>query len=352
MSWIRKTKDAEESSAVSVNAALDPSILIKVNNLYTYFFTEDGTVRAVDGVSIQIEQGKILGVIGETGCGKSVLALSIMRLVLPPGRTIRGNILYRHNDTILDLARLDPMGDVMRDIRGKGIAMIFQEPMISLNPVYTIGEQIVEAIIIHQNISKKEALEHAIRMLEEVGIPDPQKRVDDYPHQLSGGMRQRAMIAMALSCNPKVLIADEPTTALDVTVQAQILELLKKIQKEFGMSIMMITHNLGVVAEMSDNVAVMYLGKVVEYTDKYKLFDTPLHPYTQALLKSIPSLAMYGGVKKKLETIKGVIPDPYTVIEGCSFKDRCPAIMDICQKEEPTLIEAEKGHYTKCWLYG
>lgn len=350
MFWTKRSRNIQDTSVDNLENMIDSSILIKVKDLCTYFFTEDGIVRAVDGVNIEIEHGKVLGVIGETGCGKSVLALSIMRLIFPPGRIVNGSILYRQNEKIIDLTKLDPMGDMMRDIRGKGIAMIFQEPMISLNPVYTIGDQMIEAITLHQKVNKQEARKHAIRMLEEVGIPDPQKRIDDYPHQLSGGMRQRAMIAMALSCNPRLLIADEPTTALDVTVQAQILDLLKKIQREFNMAVMIITHNLGVVAEMADKVAVMYLGKVVEYADTLSLFDNPLHPYTQALLKSVPSLAMQGGIKRRLETIKGMIPDPYSIIKGCSFKDRCPSATDACE-EEPQVVQINKTHSVKCWLY-
>ncbi|GAI88911.1 unnamed protein product, partial [marine sediment metagenome] len=257
---------------------------------------DDGIVKAVDGVNLKIHRGETLGVVGESGCGKSVTALSIMRLIpAPPGRITRGKILYGENkEKSVDLIRLDSRESKMRNIRGGEIAMIFQEPMISLNPVYTIGNQIIESIMIHQKVTKKEAKEHAIKMLDRVGISDPAQRVDDYPHQLSGGMRQRAMIAMALSCNPSLLIADEPTTALDVTVQAQVLELMKELQQEFGMAIMIITHDLGVIAETSDNVAVMYLGKIMEYASAHDLFHHPMHPYLQALLKSIPSIVGKG----------------------------------------------------------
>lgn len=327
------------------------NILVKVEDLCTYFYTDDGIVRAVDGVDIEIKEGKVLGIIGETGCGKSMLALSIMRLVPPPGRIVRGRILYRQDDgNVIDLVELHPMGDTIRNIRGKHISMIFQEPMVSLNPIYTIGDQIIENIIIHQNMTKKDAREYAIHMLEQVGIPEPAKRIDDYPHQLSGGMRQRAMIAMALSCNPKLLIADEPTTALDVTVQAQVLELLKSLQQKIGMAIMIITHNLGVIAEIADSVVVMYLGKVMEYASLNDLFDRPLHPYTQALLRSIPSLAMQGGTKRRLEVIKGDIPDPYSIIQGCPFAPRCPNFMELCIKDPP-LIELDNGHKVRCWMY-
>lgn len=325
--------------------------LIKIEDLCTYFYTDDGIVRAVDGVGIEIEEKKVLGIIGETGCGKSMLALSIMRLVPPPGRIVRGKILYRYNDKdTIDLAELHPMGDMIRDIRGQHIAMIFQEPMVSLNPVYTIGDQIIENIVIHQNMRKRDARQYAINVLEQVGIPEPSKRIDDYPHQLSGGMRQRAMIAMALSCNPKLLIADEPTTALDVTVQAQVLELLKSLQHKIGMAIMIITHNLGVIAEIADSVGVMYLGKVMEYASLSDLFDRPLHPYTQALLKSIPSLAMQGETKRRLEVIKGDIPDPYSIIQGCSFASRCPNFMELC-REDPPVVELDNGHKVRCWMY-
>jgi len=341
-----------QDTLVSEKEIFTDSNLIKVKELCTYFYTDDGIVRAVDGVDIEIDRGKILGLMGESGCGKSVTALSIMRLIpSPPGRIVQGKILYRMDkEKILDLTKLDAMGDTMRDIRGKGIAMIFQEPMISLNPVYTIGDQIIEAIIVHQKVTKKEAREHAIKMLDRVGIPDPERRVDDYPHQLSGGMRQRAMIAMALSCNPNLLIADEPTTALDVTVQAQVLDLLKDLQKEFGMAIMIITHNLGVIAEISDTVAVMYLGKIVEHSDARSLFHNPLHPYMRALLKSIPSIAEGSKEKRRLEVIKGGVPDPFSVPQGCYFAPRCSEVMNIC-KEEPPVIEVEKGHRVRCWLY-
>jgi peptide/nickel transport system ATP-binding protein len=327
-------------------------VLIRIEDLCTYFYTDDGIVRAVDGVGLEIREGKILGIIGETGCGKTVLALSVMRLVPPPGKIVQGRILYcRENGNYIDLAKLPPKGSTMREIRGKHISMIFQEPMVSLNPVYTIGEQIVENIVTHQRMTRKEAKALAIHMLEQVGIPEPGKRVDDYPHQLSGGMRQRAMIAMALACNPRLLIADEPTTALDVTVQAQVLELLKDLQQRMGMAVVIITHNLGVVAEIADYVGVMYLGRIMEYAEVCDLFDDPLHPYTRALLKSIPYLGMQGGGKARLEIIKGEIPDPYAKIEGCLFASRCPHFQQICM-EDPPLIEVKSGHRVRCWLYG
>lgn len=327
------------------------SYLINVKGLCTYFYTEEGIVKAVDGVNLKIRQGETLGVVGESGCGKSVTALSIMRLIpVPPGRITRGEILYGENkEKNVDLIRLDSRGSKMRNIRGGEIAMIFQEPMISLNPVYTIGDQIIESIMVHQKVTKKEAKEHAIKMLDRVGISDPAQRVNDYPHQLSGGMRQRAIIAMALSCHPSLLIADEPTTALDVTVQAQVLELMKELQQEFGMAIMMITHDLGVIAETSDNVAVMYLGKIMEYASAHDLFHHPMHPYLQALLKSIPSIV---GKGERLAMIKGTVPDPLSILRGCLFAPRCLETKKICQsEEEPPVIEVEKRHQVKCWLY-
>jgi oligopeptide/dipeptide ABC transporter ATP-binding protein len=323
--------------------------LIELKDLKTYFYTEDGVVRAVDGVSFSLERQKILGVVGESGCGKSVTGLSIMGLIpMPPGKIVEGEVLYHRNGDVIDITKLNPKGKEIRSIRGDEIAMIFQEPMTSLNPVYTIGNQIMEAIILHQKVHKKEARQRAIQMLEEVGIPLPEQRVDEYPHQLSGGMRQRAMIAMALSCNPSLLIADEPTTALDVTIQAQILELMKKLQEEFRMAILMITHNLGVIAETSDDVVVMYMGKVAEQSDVRQVFHDPKHPYTQGLMKSIPSLAKR---KERLEPIKGVVPDPYDLPPGCVFNPRCPYAQEICGKEEPPFFEVEGGHWAKCWLY-
>ena len=323
--------------------------LIELVDLKTYFYTEDGVVKAVDGVSFTIERQKTLGVVGESGCGKSVTALSIMGIVpMPPGKIMGGQVLYHRNGQAVELTKLDPKGKQYRSIRGKEIAMIFQEPMTSLNPVYTIGNQIMEAIILHQKVGKREARERAISMLKEVGIPNPEQRVDEYPHQLSGGMRQRAMIAMALSCNPQLLIADEPTTALDVTIQAQILELMKELQKEHRMALMMITHNLGVIAEVSDDVAVMYMGKVVEYSTAQKVFHDPKHPYTQGLMESIPALTKK---KERLKPIKGMVPDPYNLPKGCPFEPRCPHAMAVCKEKMPPLKEVAQGHKGACWLY-
>lgn len=324
--------------------------LIELNDLKTYFYTEDGVVKAVDGVSYSIDKQQTLGVVGESGCGKSVTALSIMGLVpMPPGKIEGGEInYYRNGGEAIDLTQLDPKGKQMRSIRGNEIAMIFQEPMTSLNPVFTIGNQIMEAITLHQDVGKNEAKSIAIQMLEEVGIPLPEQRVDEYPHQLSGGMRQRAMIAMALSCNPTMLIADEPTTALDVTIQAQILELMDGLQEEFDTSIMFITHDLGVIAEITNYVVVMYLGKIVESGDVHEIYHNPTMPYTQGLMESIPSLDVDKG---RLEPIKGVVPDPYEVPDGCPFNNRCPHVMDICKEEDPPLEEVAEGHQSSCWLH-
>ncbi len=323
--------------------------LIELNDLKTYFYTEDGVVKAVDGVSFSIDKQQTLGVVGESGCGKSVTALSVMGLVpIPPGRIEGGEIIYHRNGGSLDLTQLKPKGQQMRSIRGNEIAMIFQEPMTSLNPVFSIGNQIMEAITLHQDVGKNEARSIAIQMLEEVGIPLPEQRVDEYPHQLSGGMRQRAMIAMALSCNPTMLIADEPTTALDVTIQAQILELMGDLQDEFDTSIMFITHDLGVIAEITNYVVVMYLGKIVESGEVHEIYHNPTMPYTQGLMESIPSLDIDKG---RLEPIKGVVPDPYEIPEGCPFNNRCPHVMDICREKDPPLEEVSAGHRSSCWLH-
>ncbi len=323
--------------------------LIEVRGLKTYFYTEDGVVRAVDGVDYVIEQEKTLGVVGESGCGKSVTALSIMGLVqIPPGKIEAGEILFYRDGKVMDLTKFDPKGREMRSIRGNEIAMIFQEPMTSLNPVYTIGNQIMEAIILHQKLNKAKAKQKAIDMLREVGIPLPEQRVNEYPHQLSGGMRQRAMIAMALSCNPSLLIADEPTTALDVTIQAQVLELMNELRREFHAAIQFITHDLGVIAGMADDVVVMYLGRIVEGSTVGEVFHNPKHPYTQGLMNSIPSLASR---KDRLEPIKGVVPDPFEVPPGCGFEPRCPHAMEICKTRMPDLKEVAPGHIAACWLY-
>jgi len=309
--------------------------ILEVKNLRTSFFSEEGEVKAVDDVSFNVYKGKTLGIVGESGCGKSVTSLSIMRLIPnPPGRTVGGEILYKGRD----LLKFDPKE--MRKIRGNEISMIFQEPMTSLNPVFTIGNQICEAIALHQNLSKADTRNKAIEMLTLVGIPSPQTRIDDYPHQLSGGMRQRVMIAMALSCNPNILIADEPTTALDVTIQAQILDLLKDLQQKVGMGLILITHDLGVVAEMADEVVVMYAGKVVERASVNEIFRNPKMPYTKGLLNSIPTLSKdpTGKIKKKrLETIPGIVPNMLHLPQGCRFQERCSYVIDACKQVEPDL---------------
>lgn len=317
--------------------------LLEISNLKTYFYTEDGVSRAVDGVDLVLHVGETLGVVGESGCGKSVTSMSIMRLVAsPPGKIVDGKILFKG----LDLAKLSQKE--MRKLRGNEISMIFQEPMTSLNPVFTIGNQISEAILLHRDVTKQEARQQSIEMLGKVGIPSPEKRIDDYPHQLSGGMRQRVMIALALSCDPQLLIADEPTTALDVTIQAQILELMNDLKKSYNMSIMLITHDLGVVAETCDTVAVMYAGKVVEYTDAKSLFGNPSHPYTWGLMNSIPRLDQN---IEKLYTIAGTVPNPLDFPSGCKYNTRCPLVDDKCVHEEAELIEIRKGHKVRCWHY-
>jgi peptide/nickel transport system ATP-binding protein len=330
------------------------SKLLEVKNLRTYFFLNEGTVRAVDGVNFEIDKNRVLGVVGESGCGKSVTSRSIIRIVSEPGRVVEGDILYHKpvnggSSETINLAMLDPRGPEVRDLRGGEIAMVFQEPMTSLSPVHTIGNQIGESAMIHLGMNNKEARERTLEMLKMVDMPKPSQAVDSYPHELSGGMRQRAMIAMALTCRPTLLIADEPTTALDVTTEAQILDLLRQLQEQIGMAIMYITHDLGVIAEMAEQVIVMYLGKVVENTDVDSLFYDAKHPYTRALLKSIPRL---GEKIDRLEVIKGMVPDPYSIPSGCSFHPRCPSyIRGTCEKEEPPVIEVEPGHLVKCFLY-
>jgi peptide/nickel transport system ATP-binding protein len=329
----------------------DENVLLEVKNLKTYFFYDEGTVKAIDGVNFKIVKGKTLGVVGESGCGKSVTAQSILRILGPRGEIVEGEIILYSDGETIDLAKLNPQGDEIRKIRGKDITMIFQEPMTSLAPVYTIGNQIIEAILLHQDVTHEQARQIAIDMLRKVGIPKPEERIDTYPFELSGGMRQRAMIAMALSCNPSLLIADEPTTALDVTIQAQILDLMRSLQQEIGMAIMMITHNMGVIAEMADDVVVMYLGKIVESAIVNEVFYNPKHPYTIALLKSIPKVGKK--VRVRLESIKGMVPDPYNLPTGCRFHTRCPSyIRGVCEKVEPPDVEVAPGHKASCFLYG
>ncbi|RIH88823.1 ABC transporter ATP-binding protein [Calidithermus roseus] len=328
---------------------MDEKRLLEVKDLKVHFFTDDGVVKAVDGVSFHIDKGETLAVVGESGSGKSVTSLAIMRLIPnPPGRIVGGEMLFRGKDgQVKDLVKQDEAS--MRKIRGNDIAMIFQEPMTSLNPVYTVGDQIAEAIMLHQGKSRKEALELSAEMLDLVGIPEPRKRLSNYPHQMSGGMRQRVMIAMALSCNPSLLIADEPTTALDVTIQAQILELMYKLQEEIGMSILFITHNLGVVAEMADRVVVMYAGRAVEEADVTATFKRSKHPYTMGLLNSVPRLDLAAEHRQRLEAIPGNVPNPLHLPAGCAFHPRCKYFQEgRCNTDIPELQDTGGGHMVRC----
>ena len=321
----------------------DPDELLRVENLKTYFFTDDGVVRAVDGISLSVKRGETLGLVGESGCGKSVTSLSIMRLIAHPGRIVEGTIRLRG----LDIAQLGE--EDMRHIRGNRIAMIFQQPTSCLNPVFRVGDQIAEALMIHRNYTKQRARQRAIELLTMVGIPSAKTRVDAYPHEMSGGMCQRVMIAMGLSCEPELLIADEPTTALDVTIQAQILELMKDLRDRFHTGIVLITHDLGVVAEMADNVSVMYAGKIVEEAPVEELFESPKHPYTQGLLGSMPKLgSSLSGEQTRLAEIPGLVPSLKTKLEGCVFASRCPHATDLCRKVAPALEEKAPGHAAAC----
>ncbi len=329
----------------------DNNTILDIVNLKTYFYLEAGTVRAVDGVDFSLKRQQTLGLVGESGCGKSITAMSIMRLIQsPPGKIVDGQInLYTKEGEGVDLATLDPKGAKMRAIRGAEIAMVFQEPMTSLNPLYTVGRQIAESVELHQNVGRREAMERALEMLHKVQIGDPKQRLNEFPHQMSGGMRQRVMIGLALSCNPLILIADEPTTALDVTVQAQILDLMRQLQADFNSSIIIITHNLGVVSQLADHVAVMYLGKVVEYADVEEVFHHPLHPYTVGLLNSVPVFGKKSG--QVLVPIKGMVPSPMSEIRGCAFAARCPRVMPICREQPPALGEVAPDHRVSCLLY-
>jgi oligopeptide/dipeptide ABC transporter ATP-binding protein len=339
-------------SQPAVRAVGDPlaapaNEVLQVEDLQTHFFTAIGTVRAVDGVSYSLKAGETLGVVGESGCGKSVSALSILRLVAnPPGRIVGGAIRFQGKN-LLELSETE-----MERIRGNDISMIFQEPMTSLNPLFTVGGQIAEAVALHQGLSRKEAWNRAVEMLRQVSMPEPEKRAHAYPHQLSGGMRQRVMIAMALSCNPKVLIADEPTTALDVTIQAQILDLMRELQETFGTAIILITHDMGVVAENADRVVVMYAGRKVEEASAAELFDNPGHPYTKGLLGSIPHLdevARSGQRRQRLNEIKGLVPSLFNLPPGCPFAPRCGLATDRCREAPPPLEQHRPGHYIACW---
>jgi len=319
----------------------NPDHLLEIRDLRTWFRTDDGVAKAVDGVNYAIRPGETLGVVGESGCGKSVTAMSVMQLIpRPPGEIVSGEIWFQGRD-LLKLSETQ-----MRRIRGNEISVIFQEPMTSLNPVFRVGHQIGEALRLHQGLSRAEARDRTIDLLRKVGIPAPDRRVDDYPHQMSGGMKQRVMIAMALACGPSLLIADEPTTALDVTIQAQILELLAELQESEGMAILLITHDLGVVAETTDHVAVMYAGKVVEYAPVEELFQNPRHPYTVGLFRSLPRV---GHEKEKLEVIRGNVPNPLEFPEGCKFWPRCPHATDRCKASEPPLEEIGPDHTVACW---
>ena len=320
--------------------------LLAIDDLRVYFDTEDGVLHAVDGVSLSIDAGETLGVVGESGCGKSVTAMTVMRLLpMPPGRIAGGSVHWRG----VDLVKADDAK--IRSVRAKEIAMIFQEPMTSLNPVYSVGEQIAEVVRLHQGLGRKAALDRAAEMLSRVHIPNAVRRVNDYPHQFSGGMRQRVMIAMALSCNPKLLIADEPTTALDVTIQAQILDLLNELKDEFGMAVMLITHAMGVVAETAQRVVVMYAGKIVEEATVADLFGKPLHPYTQGLIRSSPRIDTAATQKPRLETIKGTVPRLIDPMPGCRFSPRCAYARDACLGATPPLVEVSAGHKVACVLY-
>ncbi|MCB8816602.1 ABC transporter ATP-binding protein [Desulfosporosinus shakirovi] len=323
---------------------MDQELLLRVKELRTYFYTDAGDIKAVDGVNLEIQIGETLGVVGESGSGKSVTAMSIMRLIpIPPGKIVSGEVMFNGKDL------LKASEDELMRIRGNDIAMIFQDPMTSLNPVLTVGDQIMEAIMLHQKAGRTEAKKKAVEMLKRVAIPEAEVRIDNYPHQFSGGMRQRVMIVMALSCNPKLLIANEPTTALDVTIQAQILDLMNDLKREYGAAIMLITHDLGIVAELCQKVLVMYAGNTVEYTDVVSLFTKPMHPYTWGLLGSLPKLDVWA--KQHLEPIQGQPPDLRNLPQGCNFAQRCNHKKLICEQQKPTWLENEPGHFVSCFLY-
>jgi oligopeptide/dipeptide ABC transporter ATP-binding protein len=324
----------------------DSKPLLEVKGLKTYFYTEDGVVRAVDGVSFEVYPGEVLGIVGESGCGKSVTSLSIMRLISNPGRIDEGQILL-NGENLLELPE-----DEMVKVRGNRISMIFQQPQTALNPVFKVGDQLAEVLNVHQDMGREAGKKRAVALLKMVGVPDPERRVDAFPHELSGGMAQRVMIAMALACVPELLIADEPTTALDVTIQAQILDLMRDLRRDMGTSVILITHDLGVVAELAERVAVMYAGEIVEQTDVNTLFDEPLHPYTQGLMGSIPIL---GEIKERLDVIPGIVPNLVNLPPGCRFSPRCQARIKydctICTQVKPDLVEVKPGHLVRCWLY-
>ena len=338
----------EVTTSTDTARMLDTDTILDVRDLRTHFTVEEGVIPAVDGVSFHVRKGETLGIVGESGCGKSVTALSLLQLVQGPrGRVVGGEILYRKKSgDIVDIAALRPDGQGIRGIRGPEIAMIFQEPMTSLNPLWTIGDQITESLIFHRILDPEAARKKAIDLLGMIGFSNPERRMNTYPHELSGGMRQRVMAAMALSCDPQILIADEPTTALDVTVEAQILELMRELQREFGMAIIIITHDMGVIAEMADRVVVMYTGKVAETSPVDDLFYSPLHPYTKGLLMSIPRV----GISERLVPIRGSVPPMSELPVGCYFAPRCPNAMDKCSTT-PRLFEPSPEHFVNCWLY-
>lgn len=348
---ISSTRTAGASTfSPQTGSTLPADTILSVRNLQTHFFSREGTVKAVDGVSFDVKEGEILGIAGESGCGKSVTSQSILQILPKAAKIVGGEILFNHDNETVNLATTDSDGRVMREIRGKDIAMIFQEPMTAFSPVHTIGNQIIETIRIHQQVTTQEARQQAIDMLGRVGMPTPSQNIDQYTFNLSGGMRQRAMVALALSCRPKLLIADEPTTAVDVTIQAQMLELLREIQAELGMAIIMITHDLGVIAELTDRVMIMYLGKEVEYGTVEDVFHRPQHPYTRGLLASIPKLTP-GRIE--INPIEGSVPNPYAMPTGCKFHPRCPDyIPGVCEKADPPLTEIASGHQASCYLYG
>ena len=338
---------------------MNDNVLLEIKDLKISFALDEGLVQAVQGVSFKVHRGEVLGVVGESGCGKTVTAQSILQIIPTPGRIESGQILFRPSSTdaqsgqngVIDIAKLTPTGRQIRDIRGKDISMIFQEPMSSFSPVHTIGSQILEAILLHQDVTKQRAREMTIDLLRLVGIPGAEQRVDNYPHQFSGGMRQRAMIAMALSCNPSLLIADEPTTALDVTIQAQILDLIRGLQQRIGMAVMFITHNLGVIAQIADTVAIMYLGEVVEYGPVREILRNPKHPYTADLLRAVPRLGKT--MRQRLVAIEGSIPSPFERPSGCPFHPRCSRYIDErCQQSMPGVTSVDESHSVRCFLYG
>jgi peptide/nickel transport system ATP-binding protein len=333
-------------SDIEICSQSKKNVILSIDGLKTYFYTDSGVARAVDNVTFHVKTGETAGIVGESGSGKSVTALSIMRLIpSPPGKIEAGRILFEGQD-LLTFSDKE-----IKAIRGNSISMIFQEPMTSLNPVFQVGDQIAEAIRLHQGVHRREAWERAVDMLNKVGIPSPKQRAHNYPHQLSGGMRQRVMIAMALSCHPALMIADEPTTALDVTIQAQILDLMERLKEDVGTSIMLITHDLGVIAEMCQTVSVMYAGVIMESADVNSLFEAPLHPYTQGLLRSIPRADKHSARKKRLLAIPGIVPNLLRLPTGCRFSNRCELVQERCREYEPSLVEVSPGRMARCWLY-